>query len=131
MRRERVAERSFCAAVNREGKTSSEALNTRGGGHDIKRQPIKLRVPAVPRFWGMGIETPDPPARFLRNCQPVSRNLRRSRRIPFEPDPVIDSVLEALSASEVSLGCLHREVLLNASLGSEQYHSMNSLIASS
>lgn len=45
------------------------------GGHEIKRQSIKLRVPQVPRFWGTGIETPDPPARLLPKCRQVSTNL--------------------------------------------------------
>lgn len=33
-----------------------------------------------------------------------------SRPIRFEPDPIIDSVVEALLASEISLGCLHRDM---------------------
>ena len=37
-------------------------------------------------------------------------NLRRSRPIRFEPNPIIDRVVEPLSASEVSLGCLHGNV---------------------
>jgi hypothetical protein len=40
----------------------------------------------------------------------VRRNLRRSRRIRFEPDPIINSVVEALFAAEVPLGCLHRDM---------------------
>ena len=40
----------------------------------------------------------------------MGRDLRRSRRGRFEPDPIIDSVVEALFASEVPLGCLHRDM---------------------
>ena len=40
----------------------------------------------------------------------MGRNLRRSRRIRFEPNPVINSVVEALFASEVSLSCLNRDM---------------------
>ena len=40
----------------------------------------------------------------------VGRDLRRSRRGWFEPDPIIDSVVEALFASKVALGCLHRDM---------------------
>ncbi len=40
----------------------------------------------------------------------MRRNLQRSRRIRFEPDPIINGVVEALFASEVPLGCLHRDM---------------------
>ena len=50
------------------------------------------------------------PERSVPICRPVGRDLRRSRRGWFEPDPIIDSVVEALFASEVPLGCLHRDM---------------------
>jgi hypothetical protein len=42
--------------------------------------------------------------------RPVRPDLRRSREGRFEPDPIIDGVVEALFASEVPLGCLHRNM---------------------
>ena len=40
--------------------------------------------------------------------------MRRIRTLPwrirFDPDPIIDRVVEALFASEVSLSCLHRDM---------------------
>jgi hypothetical protein len=47
---------------------------------------------------------------MVTGCRPVGRDLRRSRRGWFEPDPIIDSVVEALFASKVALGCLHRDM---------------------
>jgi hypothetical protein len=38
------------------------------------------------------------------------RNLRRSRRVRLDSDPIIDGVVEALFASKVSLGCLHGDM---------------------
>ena len=43
MHRERLAGRPFCAAVNREGRRQARP-SIHGGGNDIKRQSIKLRV---------------------------------------------------------------------------------------
>lgn len=37
-------------------------------------------------------------------------DLRRSRRVRFRPDPIIDGVVESLFAAQVTICCLHRNV---------------------
>ena len=49
-------------------------------------------------------------SQFLPECRYVRRIGRLSRRVRFDPDPIIDGVVEALFASEISLGRLHRDV---------------------
>jgi len=48
--------------------------------------------------------------RYVLICRPAMRNLRRFLRVRFQADTIVDRIAEALFATEVSLGCLHRNV---------------------
>jgi hypothetical protein len=53
----------------------------------------------------------NPACGWIRNVKSASgANLRRSRRLWFQPDPIIDHVVETLFAPQISLCCLHRYV---------------------